>query len=290
VKRSPVIVAWIVGLALGVFLARQGGPDEQASVDGGSMRPLAQQHPGDGPVQAPDLQPVPLQGGDGAPVELTYDVSGTSMLVPVSFEGPGGLRLELDMLFDTGATLTTLDRDALLRLGVPVPADAPTIQTRTAAGPRRAPVVQVDRLWIGDRAFEGVTVSLCDACAIGGAAGLLGMNVSGRFLITIDTVDHLLSLQPRADRRGETADVAPWLTLEYGLIDRAVGRSEAEVVVRNAAARAVSKVTVLLSCDLDLEITVLDVPPAGRASRRETLPRGADCRRRFDAELLAAQW
>ena len=51
---------------------------------------------------------------------------------------------ELTMIFDTGATLTTLNRRTLDLLEIPLPAATPRLRLHTAAGEIEAPPVLPD--------------------------------------------------------------------------------------------------------------------------------------------------
>ena len=104
---------------------------------------------------------------------LPTEGSKGTLKVPVTVEGPKG-QFEVSMLFDTGATLTTLNRATLKRIGGKVPRDAPQMTMQTAAGPQTTTIVSVDRLWVGGLEVKGVTVSVCEPCATGGTVGLLG--------------------------------------------------------------------------------------------------------------------
>lgn len=133
------------------------------------------------PRPVPDLPTVTTHADGGDAVVLPYEGTGSSLKVPVDLEGADGKVLEVMMLFDTGASFTSVDRATLRALGVRVPSDAPEVTVRTANGERTTPLVLLDRVWLGGLAIDGVTVGVCDACAHGDEVGLLGLNVSGRF-------------------------------------------------------------------------------------------------------------
>ena len=106
----------------------------------------------------PDCPPVSDRDGDE--VALPYEGQGHSLAIPVQFKNA-----EISMLFDTGASVTTLDEATLHRLGVKVPSDAPELKLRTANGERSARLVQVPELWIGGMKVAPVTVGVCEECA-----------------------------------------------------------------------------------------------------------------------------
>lgn len=231
----------------------------------------------------PDCKPsaVPLAADQ---VALPYEGSGHSMVVPAQFG-----EVELSMLFDTGASLTTLNRDALRRIGVTVPADAPEITLRTANGSRTARLVVVPRVWVGGLPVDGVTVGVCEECADDHTSGLLGLNVSSQFLVTVDTARQEVVFQAREG--GERLiDVSPWLRVEARASIFPDTRVEVEVTGENAAPRPITEATVGISCGEDHFVARLqDVPARGRAAATLSLPRGTICEE-YRVSLDGARW
>ena len=293
-RLTPVLLALALGLFGGAFGLPAAFPQyftASSLLDGAPFAPL--NAPPQAPIAANSVAPAPSADSAGkfdpTAIEIPYETAGTSMMVPVTFEGPTGKNVTVDMMFDTGATLTTLNSAVLRRLGVVIPKNAPVIESSTAAGPRTSRILRLDRIWLGEQAIEGVTISECEECAIGGSAGLLGMNVSGRFLITIDTVKQDLTLHPRQDDRGATYDVMPWLSVSSRYLSR--GRSgDAKVTVHNRSAAHVQELTVLLSCDVDMEVTIVDIPAQGEQHKTVTMPPGTRCHNGYNLQVLAAQW
>jgi len=80
---------------------------------------------------------------------IKYEGDGRSIRIPVHADGPE-FGEDLTFIFDTGATLTTLDRRTLDLLDIPIPVDAPTVVVHTAAGEMEASLVLVDAVWLGD--------------------------------------------------------------------------------------------------------------------------------------------
>jgi clan AA aspartic protease (TIGR02281 family) len=124
-------------------------------------------------------------------------------------------RQEVSFLYDTGASLSTVNQATLAQLGVPIPPDAPTQRTQTANGTVEQALVVLDTLDVGDvRIAGGFTVSVCEPCADGRKVGLLGLNFSRRFLVTLDEGAKKLRLVPRADLLDHRFDVEPFLAYE----------------------------------------------------------------------------
>lgn len=256
----------------------------------------------DAMAPAPESRPVPAKASEPAvpvlppsqatlpdQVALPYEGRKNTLLLPISIEGRRNKDHELWMLFDTGATLTTLTTDDLATIGVHVTADAPTVTMHTAAGDRTARLVLLNQIWIGGFPVDGVTVSVCDACADEKAAGLLGLNVSGQFLVTLDTVRHELVLQPRNGHPDRTLDVQPWVDISGNATRWPDGRSEVEVSAVNHADRTIEELVVHVACDRTFEARLVNVPPNGEASTLVSLPRGASCDR-YSLTLESASW
>ena len=241
------------------------------------------------PVPPPSANPVQGAVADRDQVVLPYDGQGRTLAVQVGLEGPSGRQVDAWMLFDTGATLTTLDGATLDSLGTSVPADSPEVTVRTAAGERQAHLALVDRVWVGGMPVEDVTVSVCDACADGETRGLLGLNVSGLFLVTVDSARQELVLQPRDGTPNRAVDIAPWLGLEATATQWEDGRVEVEVRAHNAAPRTVSAVEVGIRCEDTWAAELHNLPPGGDTSTVVSLPVGADCNG-YSIFLERARW
>jgi hypothetical protein len=232
---------------------------------------------------------VPAQRAPAQADEVILPTEGKgSLKVPVTLEGPRGQH-EVTMLFDTGATLTTLDRATLKKIGVRIPADAPRLTMQTAAGPQTTSIVAVDRLWVGGLEVEGVTVSVCDPCATGGSVGLLGNNVSERFLVTVDGARSEIALEPRPENTDRGADIGPWIELEAEGTRWPDGRSEVVIEAENRSRRWVDSVKVAIRCKQTRYAEIRDISP-GQIGRVEvSVDAEADCSS-FQVELVRAEW
>ena len=244
-------------------------------------------------VLTPDPLPPALAATGAAMAEsdqvvLPYDGQGRTLAVQVGLEGPRD-QADAWMLFDTGATLTTLDQASLVALGVELRDDAPEVTVRTAAGERQARLALVDRVWVGGMEVQGVTVSVCDACADRDTVGLLGLNVSGLFRVTVDTAREELVLQPREGTPNRAVDVAPWLDLEATATRWEDGRIEVEVRGSNRAHRPIERATVGIRCEDVFVAELRNLAPGATASTVVSLPVGADCAD-YTIGLEKAQW
>ena len=153
------------------------------------------------------LQPPP-----GGVVKLKYEKQGSSIVVPVTLYGPSGA-VQVKMLFDTGASITTLDSATLRRLGLSLTLEDPTIETSTANGTVRRKITVIDGAAIKGARVSGVAVSHCEPCAVREVVGLLGLNVQRQFKVTLDDEASELTLEPRPRRSGHLLDIRPFVKL-----------------------------------------------------------------------------
>lgn len=236
----------------------------------------------------PALTAPAIQVGEQDEIALPYEGTGRSVRIPVVLEGAA--TLERWMLFDTGATYTTLGVDTLRALGVEVPRDAPEITLQTANGERSARVALVPRLWLGGFEVEGVTVAVCEECGGDDNAGLLGLNVSGQFTVTLDHGQQELILRPREGVLDRSLDISQWVDIEALATAWADGRVVVEVSAHNRSPRAVRGLAVGILCGEErFKAAVGEVPPGEERSRKVSLPRGTSCES-YQIRLDSATW
>lgn len=259
------------------------GPDAEAST--ADATPLAVEIVP--PVQTARVEAEPEP--ESARIILPVHGQGHTLKVDVGFGGPKGRR-DASVLFDTGATFTTLDRQALLALGVPIPADAPTARFQTANGEMESPMVLLDHVWLGDTRIDQVTVAVCEACSQNGSAGLLGLNVTGQFQTTFDPELQEVVLMPREDTGNRHLDIAHWLKIEGTAHTWPTGRVEVDVKVRNNAVHEVAQAVVEVECEASSFAVQLDGIPSGEErSTRVELPRRTSCSG-YKLILRSARW
>jgi clan AA aspartic protease (TIGR02281 family) len=226
---------------------------------------------------------VPNRGNDE--VALPYEGQGHSLAIPVQFGDT-----DLSMLFDTGATVTTLDSGTLAKLGVKIPSDAPELKLRTANGERTARLVLVPEVWIGGMRVAPVTVGVCEECADQRVSGLLGLNVSGLFLVTLDTVRKEVVFQQRPGQADRVVDISPWLELSALATIFPDNRVEVEISGTNKSERSISQAEAGIHCGDQHFAGVLENISAGDTVKTKVrLPRGADCSG-YTVTLEHAHW
>lgn len=309
--RVPVFALFVGTWSLGLLSAMPvyfPGERRQAVVTGMSLvgggeawegvaQAVADSLPNEPKVASPEVPEAPLVVEPSLPpaaplddhqIALPYEGAGRRLSLPVVF-GHGSRSVEREMMLDTGATYTTLPLSVLRDLGAEPSADAPTITLHTANGEREAQVVLLDTVWLGDLAVHGVAVATCEACASSDTVGLLGLNVTGNFNITIDADRREVVLSQRAsDNR--RLDVSPFAELAANLSRYPGGRMEVEVDLTNHARRDVVAASAEIRCgDRSFEVDLPAVGALSAATVRRRLPEHAPCDR-YQVALLSARW
>lgn len=221
-------------------------------------------------------------------IALPFEGEGRRLSVPVVFEH-GSREVEVYMMLDTGATYTTLPAEVLARLGIyPSPSD-PVVELHTANGVRKASMVLLDRVWLGDQHLEGVAVATCEQCAFSDTVGLLGLNVAGGFNMTIDA-DRREVVFARREVHDRKLDVQQFVDVSARVRPFPGGRVEVEVRVDNHADRPVDIVMTEVRCGEQAWIVEFDPLPAhGEATARRRLPAHEPCGQ-YGIGLLSASW
>lgn len=235
-------------------------------------------------VVEPDLPP-PL---DEEALAIPYEGDGRRMAVPVVFR-EGDRELEVVMMFDTGATYTTLASADLERLGIRVGPDAPTIELHTANGVRTADLVRVDEVWLGNLPVRNVTIATCESCASGTTAGLLGLNVSGGFNLQIDADRREVGFRPRA-RFDRQLDVKVFTALSATFERLPGGRVEVVASLENPTDVPIDSMVVQVACpEGEWTVDLGAVPPGESVSQRRALPPHPRCDG-YDLSIHEATW
>ena len=194
------------------------------------------------------------------------------------------------MIFDTGATLTTLDRHTVEAIGLEVSPDAPRIHLQTANGEIVAPLILVDAIWLGEAPVEWVTVAVCDRCAPSEPRGLLGLNVSQRFRVSLDHDRERIELHRRRGNRNRRLDIGPWLKIRSIATESWDGGVSLELNADNLSRRKIESAVTTLDCSgASFSIQLDDIPAGGSARTEVELPRGTDCNEQ-KLELSRAYW
>ncbi len=245
---------------------------------------MGEESPGETPPERAVLReeptdtPPPRQLPTDDAASLPYEGDSHQRRVAVVLEGPGGRSVETWMLFDTGASLTTLSPQVLADIGIRTSPDAPILEFLTANGRREDPVALVDRLWLAGLPVEGVTVAACEACASDSTSGLLGLNVSGLFQVTLDPQRKEIGLEPRLDQPDRKSDISPWLKLGGTFHSWSDGRLEIDIQAENLSTRDIRDLELDIHCDEHVFQTILgDLHAGEERQKRVGLPWGSQC-------------
>ena len=119
---------------------------------------------------------------------------GTQHAVTLALEGQGDARIEQTLLIDTGSDSLVLPASLAEQLGIS-PSDLSQREMQTANGKVDARVGKVPALWLGETRVTDIDVAFVEDAKLGG--GLLGMNVLGRYRMTIDDESNKLTLSPK---------------------------------------------------------------------------------------------
>jgi clan AA aspartic protease (TIGR02281 family) len=137
----------------------------------------------------PDDTEQPTQTSTGRGVALKQ--FGDQYVVPAKLDGNS-----VDLLIDTGATITAIDHDYYRQLGTRFKNNfMGRFKVSTANGNLMAPMYQFRDLQIGNRKVENIAVVILPMGGLDKAEGLLGMNFLREFDFRIDQRKALLFLK-----------------------------------------------------------------------------------------------
>ncbi|MBK8480582.1 MAG: aspartyl protease family protein [Proteobacteria bacterium] len=222
-------------------------------------------------------------GAGGAAVRIKIEQRGDAIVVPVVLGGAGG-PLATKLVFDTGATFTTLHAATLARLGVP--ASAVTTETSTASGRVRRALAVIESVAVGAaQVGGGVTVGLCEDCGGAGTAGLLGLNFARHFVVTLDAQQGELVLQPRALRPAAAlSEIEPFVAFVETRSERRGALLTIHFSVENRSPRPLRDVVVGAELRGGRGAGFAGVPQA----RLAEVPAGGRVAARIEAPLVGA--
>ncbi len=101
------------------------------------------------------------------------------------------------LVFDTGASFTTVTSSVATALGYDERDVHGTIDAVSAAGPVVLPLIRLESVAVGELVLYDLEVGICDACGMGGLDGLLGLNFTEHFITELDVQRQVLRLTPR---------------------------------------------------------------------------------------------
>lgn len=144
-------------------------------------------------VSAPPARTAPSSPPTaGADIVLPTQRQGAAHVVTLTLEGTNGQHIQQALLIDTGADQIVLPTSLISRLGLN-PATLREHPVQTANGSVNARLGRLAALVLGTERLTNLTVAFIDDQRLGGQA-LLGMNVLGRFRMTIDDANNQITL------------------------------------------------------------------------------------------------
>lgn len=136
--------------------------------------------------------PANESGAQTGEIVLSTQRQGASHLLTLTLEGPNNRRIKQVLLIDTGADQVVLPASLAASLGLETGALREQ-QVQTANGTIQARVGTLSALWLGETRIPEVSAAFIEDQRLGGQA-LLGMNVLGRFRMTIDDTNSQVTL------------------------------------------------------------------------------------------------
>ena len=128
------------------------------------------------------------------------------------------------------------------------------------------------------------------ACASEDSAGLLGLNVSGQFTVTVDPDLHELTLKPRTGDPDRQLDMSKWLEIEGMAKIWSDGRVTVDISAQSLVNRPIRSAEVLVECgEEQFRAPLGRVPPLGLAESKVNLPLGVRCDQ-YMVRLGEARW
>ncbi len=217
-------------------------------------------------------------------VVLPFEWQGSAMKVPFMITDSAGEPREIFLLFDTGASITSIDNLTLQSLGIGPTRTSPSVEFHTANGTTREKLLIVDNSWLGGYEVGPISVARCNSCAGPGISGLLGLNVTQHFISTVDTQKQELTLKPRRNDVNQKSSIRHWLDISGEIMG-----DEATILVRNNSPRMVRAVSISIPCLVGRVFPIGDIEPGFNKKQTFSLPRSRRCKN-YILDLHHAQW
>jgi hypothetical protein len=136
--------------------------------------------------------PAPSLDAGDADAATRVAAAAPPCTIPLDGHATGTRRLRvqvgdavLSLVFDTGASITSLTPDALARTGIAADTSRP-IRAHTAGGVVRMPTAQLPTLTVAGRTVGPLTIAVCEGCASLGTDGLFGLDAQAALGLELD--------------------------------------------------------------------------------------------------------
>jgi hypothetical protein len=144
------------------------------------------------PGQAAAPPALPAPNADAGDADAAVRAPAATCAIPLEGQATGTRRLRvqvgsatLSLVFDTGASITSLTPEALARTGVAADHSRP-IRAHTAGGVVRMPTAQLPALTVAGRTVGPLTIAVCEGCASLGTDGLFGLDAQAALGLELD--------------------------------------------------------------------------------------------------------
>jgi hypothetical protein len=272
---------WPLALGLLFWLLPAGAPGGQdlgASSSTVAPRAAANAANPPDPSSPPPVAPPTSSPRTSTAQPIPFRLDGESVILNVRFRAANGTPVEVPMLFDTGASHTTLNDATFRELGYEFRADAPEFEYQTAHGVRRDQVALVDGIEVGGTWTGPVTINRCEDCSNDDVRGLLGINLTGRFLIGLDLDAQVVTLEPRGRSGAAARDVGLWVEVTAnGTRNAETGVLTVHLAATNRSDRNMRDVDIEVSCGSVKQVgRVAQLPGRGTGTATVALQVGTD--------------
>ncbi len=195
--------------------------------------------------------------GVDAGVPFTFEQG--SISVDVELHAPGKT-LDVRMVLDTGASLTTISPDTAMRLGISPGPGSPLLNVMTASGEASYPLVMISSLKVGGKSVGPLAVAVCEPCAVNNKVGLLGLNFTQHFQMIIDNKTSRIRIREVDSWVDQKDEVEPFLQ-----VMNLVGQEQGDLL--NLHARMGNRAPFGMQ-DLVFEVTLVDASERVLNTRR----------------------
>ena len=148
----------------------------------------------------------------------------------------------------------------------------------------------IEGLSLGAETIPWATVAVCDLCAEGGVSGLLGLNVTGLFQVSLDHEEREIDMTMRSRVVDRYGDIVHWMELDSTAKVWTDGRIEVEVTAQNRSRADVEALSIEVACtSRSFAVELASVPANASRTTQVSLPRGTDCRE-YRVMLREGRW
>ncbi|MBU1241469.1 retroviral-like aspartic protease family protein [Myxococcota bacterium] len=136
-----------------------------------------------------------------------------SIIVKATVASPGR-SVDVRFILDTGASVTTISSALASSLGLAPGPGGASVEVQTASGVTRYPLVTLDRITLGGGYTVGpLTAAICDPCSSKNTQGLLGLNFTSHFHLSINSKEAVVKLKKRSGWIDQREEIEPFVVV-----------------------------------------------------------------------------